>query len=285
MPRESRDGIFFVLPSLIVLFVLTVYPLAYTLYLSFHEYGRKTSFQAVFVGLENFAEALGDDLFRTAFINTLVFVAGATSLELLVGLGLALLLSSNVRAKRYLVGIILVPMMLPTVVISSFWRIMYHTELGVINAILGAIGLGPVNWLGNPDTAMLSLILVDVWQYSPFSFIVFYAAINSIPVHLIESAKVDGASSYQIFRHIILPSIKKYILIVAMLRIIDTFRIFDKVFALTGGGPGNSTETLSFVIYKEAFRYYNFGYSSAEAVIMLLAVLLIIAAYIRAIVR
>jgi len=282
---KPREGLFFIVPSLVFLVLLTVYPLAYTFYLSLHEYGRKTSFQAVFVGLENFIEALNDDLYRIAFINTIIFVAGATSLEMILGLALALLLSSNIRAKKYLVGIVLVPMMLPTVVISSFWRIMYHTELGVINAILSSIGVGPVNWLGDPSTAMLSLILVDVWQYTPFSFIIFYAAINSIPVHLIESAKVDGASPYQVFRHVILPSIKKYVFIVAMLRIIDTFRIFDKVFALTGGGPGNSTETLSFVIYKEAFRYYNFGYSSAEAVIMLLAVFLIIVAYIRAIMR
>ena len=279
--RDEHIGFLFTLPAFSIMILLTFYPILHTLYLSFNEMSRETGFRMVFIGLENFFKVFNDSLYRTAFINTLLFVLGATALEVALGLLLALVLSTEFRGKKYVTGLILLPMMLPTVVICSFWRIMYHTELGIINAMLRLLGFGPVNWLGSPSLAMLSLIIVDLWQYTPFTFIILYAGINSIPTSLLEAAQIDGATSLQLLKHIVLPLIKKYILIVAMLRIIDTFRIFDKVFALTGGGPGNATETLSFVIYKNAFRYYNFGYAAAEAVLMLVAVLMIISVYIK----
>lgn len=279
--RNEYIGLLFIAPALFMLLLLAVYPIIDVVFLSLHKVDVFAGFKLIYLGLQNYINAFKDDLFRTAFINTLQFVIGATALEVFLGLLLALVFSIEFRSRNRLVPLIVMPMMLPTVVICSFWRIMYHTEFGVINALLKLIGLPPVNWLGDMRTAMLAIIIVDVWQYTPFAFLVIYAGIQSIPQSVINAALVDGASLPQIARYIVLPLIKRHILIVAMLRVIDTFRIFDKVFALTGGGPGNATEVLSFVIYKNAFRYYEFGYAASQAVIMLVTVLVIITVYLK----
>ncbi len=274
-------GLVFIAPAALILLTLAVYPIVDVVFLSFHKVDVYAGFKLIYNGLSNYARLIADNLFRTAFINTLQFVVGATVLEVLLGLLLAVAFSIEFRGREKIVPLIVMPMMLPTIVISSFWRIMYHTEFGIINAMLKLIGLPPVNWLGDVRTAMLSIIIVDVWQYTPFAFLVIYAGIQSIPPSIINAALVDGATLPQITRYIVLPLVKRHILVVAMLRIIDTFRIFDKVFALTGGGPGNATEVLSFIIYKNAFRYYDFGYAAAQAVIMLAVVLTIIITYIK----
>ena len=279
--RNEYIGLLFIAPALFMLLLLAVYPIIDVVFLSLHKVDVFAGFKLIYLGLQNYINAFKDDLFRTAFINTLQFVIGATALEVFLGLLLALVFSIEFRGRNRLVPLIVMPMMLPTVVICSFWRIMYHTEFGVINALLKLIRLPPVNWLGDMRTAMLAIIIVDVWQYTPFAFLVIYAGIQSIPQSVINAALVDGASLPQIARYIVLPLIKRHILIVAMLRVIDTFRIFDKVFALTGGGPGNATEVLSFVIYKNAFRYYEFGYAASQAVIMLVTVLVIITVYLK----
>lgn len=271
----------FIAPVAVTLFLLTLYPLLNVIVLSLYEIDVLAGFKASFVGFLNYSNALADELFRVSYINTLKFVLGATALEVALGLLLAVLFSIEFRGRKGLVPLIIVPMMLPTIVISSFWRIMYHTEFGVVNSLLRLVGVGPVNWLGDPGIAMLSIVIVDVWQYTPFAFLVIYAGVQSIHSSLIEAALVDGAGFIQTLRHVVLPLVKRYVLIVAMLRIIDTFRVFDKVFALTGGGPGNSTEVLSFIIYKTGFRYYEFGYAASQAVLMLVSVLAVITLYLK----
>lgn len=279
--RDEHIGLVFIAPALLVLLILATYPIIDVVFLSLHKVDVLAGFKLIYLGLQNYINAFSDDIFRTAFINTLQFVIGATALEVFLGLLLAIIFSIEFHGKNKLIPLIVMPMMLPTIVISSFWRIMYHTEFGIINALLKLVGLPPVNWLGDIRTAMLAIIIVDAWQYTPFAFLVIYAGIQSIPPSIINAALVDGASLPQITRYIILPLIKRHILVVAMLRIIDTFRIFDKVFALTGGGPGNATEVLSFIIYKNAFRYYEFGYAASQAVIMLVTVLAIIIVYLK----
>jgi len=279
--KDEHIGLLFIAPALLVLLALVAYPIIDVILLSLHKVDVLEGFKRTYIGLQNYINALSDSLLHTAFINTLEFVIGATVLEVLLGLLLATIFSIEFRGRDKLVPLIIVPMMLPIIVISSFWRIMYHTEFGIINALLKLVGLPPVNWLGDTHTAMLAIIIVDVWQYTPFAFLIIYAGIQSIPPSIIDAALVDGASLPQIIRHIVLPLVKRYILVVAMLRIIDTFRIFDKVFALTGGGPGSSTEVLSFVIYKNAFRYYEFGYAASQAVIMLATVLAIVTVYLK----
>jgi len=170
--------------------------------------------------------------------------------------------------------------MLPTIVVCSFWRILMHTEFGVLNAMIKLLGFKPINWLGSSNIALWSIVLVDLWQYTPFVFLILYAGAISIPRHIFEAAIIDGANRLQIIRYHVIPFLKPYIVIVALLRIIDTFRIFDKVYALTAGGPGNATEVLTFLIYKIAFRYYEFGLGSAQAIIMLCIVLIVVCFYI-----
>jgi len=279
--NEKFTGFLLLVPALSVMILLTVYPIIYTIYLSFFKVDVGVTVERYFIGFLNYVNSLDDYLFRVSFINTVTFVLGATLLEVLLGLFFALVVMWEFKGRRYVIPIIVLPMMLPTVVICSFWRIMYHTEFGILNALLKLIGFKGVNWLGDPNIAMFSIILVDLWQYTPFVFLILLAGIISIPKEIFEAAEIDGASKLQLLRYIVLPRIKGHIVVVALFRVIDTFRIFDKVFALTGGGPGVSTETLTFTIYKNAFRYYSFGYGAAQAVLMLITVLIIIAIYLK----
>ncbi|RLE56698.1 MAG: sugar ABC transporter permease [Thermoprotei archaeon] len=277
--KQHHIGLLLALPAIIVMALLTLYPIIYVFYLSLHKVSFYPKLTFEFVNIANYLSALSNRLFRISFLNTLLFVFGATVSEVALGLVFALIFAWEFYGRKYIAPLVILPMMLPTIVVCSFWRIMLHTEFGVLNAILTACNLPKINWLGDPRVAMWSIVLVDVWQYTPFVFLILYTSILSIPREIYEAAMIDGANRLQLTRYHILPLLKPQIVVVALLRIIDTFRVFDKVYALTAGGPGNATEVLTFVIYKTAFRYYDFGLGSAEAVIMLATVLTIVMLY------
>ena len=165
-------------------------------------------------------------------------------------------------------------MLLPPITVALTWKMMYDYNYGVINFIVEVFGGKAIEWLNSPKIALFSIILTDIWQWSPFAFLVIFAYLQSLPQDIYESADVDGANYLQKLRYITLPLIKPAIFLTALLRTIDTFRVFDKVYVMTGGGPGNSTETISFYIYRNAFRYFQIGYSSSIAIIMVAIVLL-----------
>lgn len=268
------------IPSLILFIFLTVYPLVNSMYLSFHQYAYIEG-EFHYIGFGNYARLLNDELFVTSIINTLRFVILATFSETLLGLGLALLFNFKFKGKKLMLPIVILPMMVPTMVVCAIWAIIYDYEFGIINSIIEAIGFGRVRWLSDPRFAMESLVLVDIWQWTPFAFLILLAGLQSIPEDLYEAAKVDGSTKFQVFKNITLPLLKPHVLLVILLRTIDTFRIFDKVYALTRGGPGHVTETITYFIYREGFYYFNLGYSTAASVIMLLLVLLVSAIYIK----
>ncbi len=279
--RGSKWGWLFTLPALGVLAFLTIFPIIYNFYLSLHE--TKISYMRIeylWKGLENFNKIFSDALFWRALLNTLYFMGVATAAEVLLGLGFALLFKAKIAGKEKIVPALLLPMMLPTIVVTAFWKTLLHPDFGAINSILEMIGLPKVNWLGDPAVAMNSIILIDVWQWTPFVFIFLYASLQTIPRELEEAAMVDGASQAQIIRSIIIPLLRPYILIVVLLRLIDTFRLFDKVYALTGGGPGTATESLTLIVYRYAFGYHMFGYAAALSLLMLGIISVIIAIYI-----
>jgi multiple sugar transport system permease protein len=268
------------LPALIVMLWLTLYPMITVFLTSFQNYnyisGRRS-----WIGLGNYKNILADQVFLTSFKNTIVYCFSTTFLEVSLGTVLALVFYGNFRGKSVFTILLILPMMLSTMVVSSVWKTLFHYDIGLLNTILSRIGLVRVGWLIDPHIALWSIVLVDVWQWTPFAFIVMQAGLLSIPQEVFEASVVDGASYRQRLFMITLPILKDQILLLCLLRTIDTFKVFAKVFALTAGGPGNATETTSLFVYREAFQYFNLGRSSAASMITLAAVVLMSIFYLR----
>ncbi len=267
-------------PALAVMLWLTVYPMLTVLFTSFQNYNYISGVRR-WTGLSNFADILSDKLFLASFANTLEYCLAATAIEVLLGIILALVFYGNFRGKSGFMILVILPMMLSTMVVSSVWKTLYHYDIGLLNNTLAAFGLPRAGWLVDPKMALWSLVLVDVWQWTPFAFIVVQAGLASVPQEIFEASVVDGASYRQTLFRITLPILRDQILLLCLLRTIDTFKVFSKVFALTKGGPGNSTETTSYFIYREAFQYFKLGRSSAASMITLAAVALVSVVYLR----
>ncbi len=265
--NRKEGGYRFVAPALVLLALITIYPAAYVLYLSLH---RKLLIFDIsrFIGLGNFLFLLRDDRFWNALKNTASFTSVSVGLELILGLSIALLLNRAFRLKGFVRAVVLIPWAIPTVVSARMWEWLYNTDFGLLNFLLGA----KINWLGSPLWAIHAAILMDVWKTTPFVVILITAGLQVIPRELIQSAKIDGAGSWAIFRKITLPLLKPVILVVLIFRTLDAFRIFDAVYVLTGGGPANTTETLSIYAYKVLFQTLQFGYGSALAAVVFLCV-------------
>lgn len=271
---ERRIHLWLLAPAAFLFFMLTVFPLIYNGYISFHHFALIRRVFS-FVGTQNYVRLSQDELFLSSILNTLWFVGLATATEVVLGTVLALLFNARLRGRRVMLPLVVLPMMLPTMVVCAVWAILYDFEFGFLNNLLRSLGLGPVLWLSNPRIAMASIVLVDIWQWTPFVLLLILAGLQSIPDFLYEAAQIDGATGFQRFRYITLPLLSFQIRLAILLRIIDTFRIFDKVYAMTGGGPGYSTETISLYIFREGFRYFNLGYAAAASVVMVLLVLMI----------
>ena len=267
-------------PALAVVLWLTVYPMISVLITSFQNYDYISGVRD-WVGIQNFVDIVKDDLFQASFRNTIVYCLSSTAIEVVLGIVLALIFYGNFKGKSFFMILLIMPMMLSTMVVSSVWKTLYHYDIGLLNNTLAALGLGRVGWLIDPKMALWSLVLVDVWQWTPFAFIVAQAGLSSIPQEIFEAAVVDGTTYRQRLFRITLPIMKDQIFLLCLLRTIDTFKVFSKVFALTRGGPGNATETTSFFIYREAFQYFKFGRSSAASMITLLAVVAVSVVYLR----
>jgi multiple sugar transport system permease protein len=254
-------------PALLVLLALSIYPLLYAVRVSFQT-GVGQSAQWT---LRNFARLASDGFFLSALSHTFVYAVAALALEFLLGLGLALLLNREMRGRSLWRATLLVPLMLPPVVVGVVWRLMLNPNFGAINGTLKGLGLNTeaLTWTASPGLALASVIAVDVWQWTPFVFLVLLAGLQAIPQEPYEAARIDGSSSWQTFRHITLPLLKPAILIALLLRTIDLLRVFDQIFILTEGGPGFATETISLYIYRAAFRFGNFGYAAAMSFVLL----------------
>ncbi|WP_439496568.1 carbohydrate ABC transporter permease [Bosea sp. (in: a-proteobacteria)] len=255
-------------PAILLLGGLTLYPLGRTLALSAFatDYGFAG---ATFVGLENYRDLLGDRFFRQAVLNTVVFTLAATVIELALGLGLALLLDKAFAGRSLVMTLLLAPFVLSTMVVTAIWRAWFHYDLGYLNNLLRAVGLPAVSWLFDPSLALWSIVLVDVWQSTPFAFLILLAGLRLIPRDVYEAARIDGAGPWRRFVDMTLPLLAPYLVIVALLRSVDSFKLFDKVYAMTGGGPGNATETISLYVFRQGFRFFDIGMASAAAVVMI----------------
>src|ERR1044072_9243257 len=277
--REWLLPALFIAPALAVLLSLSIYPLICSITISLQ---KETSSGVVWT-LGNFTRLFSDNFFLTAMVHTLVYAVAALSCEFLLGLGLALLLNAKMRGRGLFRASLLVPMMLPSVVVGVVWRLMLNPDFGAINGTLRRFGLKTesLTWTASPKLAMLSVIAVDVWQWTPFVFLVLLAGLQAIPEEPYEAALIDGSSRWQTFWHVTLPLLKPSILIVLLLRTMDLLRVFDQIFILTEGGPGFATETISLYIYRTAFRFFDFGYAAAMSFVLLALTNVISAVYIK----
>jgi multiple sugar transport system permease protein len=278
MKREGGNR--FVLPALALLSVITVYPVLYVVYLSAH---RKLLIFNIssFIGFENYQFLLRDDRFWNALKNTLYFTGVSVSLELFLGLCIAILLDRPFRGKGLARAVMLIPWAIPTVVSARMWEWMYNTDFGLLNYLLGI----RINWLGSPFWALNAAIFMDVWKTTPFVAILLIAGLQVIPGEVYQAARVDGAGRWQIFRKITMPLLMPAILIVLLFRTLDAFRVFDAIYVLTGGGPANTTETLSVYAYKVLFQTLQFGYGSTLSIVVFLCVGVMSIVYINLLTR
>lgn len=234
-----------------------------------------TGLEGSFVGLDHFRRIASDALLWKALANTAVITAIAVSLELVLGLGAALAVHGSTGSPRASLGktmfrnILIMPMVLPPIAVAIVWRLMYDTNYGVINGFLSYFGLGPVPWLSDPALAVVSLILTDAWQWTPFMFLVLLAGLTALPEEPYEAAMIDGASAWQQFRDLTLPLLRPVILVAVLIRMMDCLRLFDTVYVLTRGGPGNATETISYFIYRTAYENFDLGYAAAVSFLTL----------------
>jgi len=263
-------------PAALFVAGVALLPVLFTLWLSLR---RQLPIFGVsrFVGFENYRFLLEDGRFWSASAHTGYFVLFSVTLELALGLGIALLLRQRFPGRGVACALVLLPWAVPSVVAARFWEWIFNSDYGVLNYLLGT----SVNWLGDPRWALPAAILADVWKTTPFVALLLLAGLQVIPEELYRAARIDGANSLQAFRRITLPLLMPVILLVLLFRTMDAARIFDLIFVLTGGGPANRTETLVVYAYKLLYRTLQFGYGSAVAVTTFLFILALSLAYLR----
>ncbi|XQY91599.1 carbohydrate ABC transporter permease [Metabacillus sp. HB246100] len=279
MSKSHRMTFLFLLPAIVIFLLFTVYPLLYALFTSFFDLNYLKG-DRFFLGLENYKNVLSDQVFWVAVRNTVLFVLVAVTLEVIVGVIVALLFNVQFKGVSIIRSIVLLPMLLPPITVALTWKMMYEYDYGVINYILTSFGLPAIEWLSSPSWAMISIIITDVWQWTPFVFLIILASLQGIPKELYESAQVNGANAWQCTRFVTLPLIKPAIFLVLLLRTIETFQVFEKMYVLTGGGPGNATETITFYIYRYGFKYFETGYATAATIIMVGIIVILSLGYI-----
>jgi len=271
--KSKKTGIFMLLPSVILLFLLTTLPFAYLLFLGFCRWDLTVMKSPRFVGISNYLSVMQDKNFWNALRVTLIFVTGGVTIETFLGLGIALLLNKNLPGRRLIRGTVLLPMMITPAVIGLIWRILYHPQFGLINYFLNEILKIPSPlWLANPKLALYSLIIVDIWEWTPFMALTILAGLQALPHEPYEAGKIDGGSNLQLLWYITLPRLRPIILIGVSFRIVTTFRWFDTFYVMTSGGPGRATESLVYYSFTNAFFYFKMGYASTIAIIVLIFV-------------
>lgn len=263
----------YVLPALLFVLLMMVLPVLYTVRLSFFEWSMSAVSPPVFVGFANYAALFKDERFWDATVNTFYFTIVALAIEVTLGLAVALLLNRKFKGKNVAKTVMLLPMVATPVAMGMVWMLMYEPSIGAANMLLKAIGLEPQLFLASMTQVIPSLILVDVWQWTPMVSLILLAGLSTLPTDPYESADVDGANAWQKFIHITLPLLMPTIIIATMLRLIDVLKTYDIIYATTQGGPNLKSETLNIYGYVLGFQYFKFGYASALLVVFFLIVL------------
>ena len=262
------------LPAVVLFVALTVYPVANLVRMSVStiEFAQAREIWT-FTPLRNLELLRADEVVPPALRNTVLFVVAAVAIEMVLGLALALLVAGVSRGKGLVRTVMILPILVPPVAIGSVWKLMYNYDFGIFNQALIALGLSPANWLGSTSLALWSVVLVDVWHWVPFVFLILFAAVEALPIDVLEAARVDGATKWQLVRKVMLPLLKPAIVVALLFRTILAFKVFDEVYLLTSGGPGTSTELVTLHLYKVFFEQNQLGYGALLSLALIAAIL------------
>lgn len=267
----------FVAPCILIILLVTIFPTIYSFGLSLTKWEISLP-DRPFIGLGNYAALIRDARFRNSILITAVLVVVGVGVEMLLGFGLGQILSVKMKGKRIIVAALLLPVMVMPIVVGYTWRLLWDAMYGPINQIIGWIIGRPfqIAWLAKTPTAIFAILVTEIWQWTPFMFLVFLSGIVSLDTEIFEAADIDGASSWEKLRFMTIPLLRPIIIVALLIRGLDALKFFDVIFALTGGAPGNSTETISFYIYKTGYQFFRLGYGAAASFILLIALIIII---------
>ncbi|CAN5878582.1 sugar ABC transporter permease [soil metagenome] len=263
--RRRRRYLLFIVPAILVTIAVIIFPWIYTIFMSLHEW--KVGSARHWVGLENYVNLLEDTRFREAIGRTFFFTALAVVFPVILGVAAAVIFHQEFPWRGLFRVLFMMPMIATPVAIALVWTMMFHPQLGVLNYLLSQVGLPPSLWVYSPDTVIPSLVLIETWQWTPLVMLIVLGGLASLPTEPIESAVVDGANPFQIFRHITLPLVLPFIMVAVVLRTIDALKAFDTIFAITQGGPGTASETINIYLYLQAFAFFRIGHASAVVVV------------------
>lgn len=274
--NQKKVALMLVLPAIVLFLVMTIYPFVYMIYTSLTNLDLSKVGTGQFIGLKNYIEIFQDPLARSSIGFTVMLVVIAVPVEILLGLGLSYLIRGLV-GEKIMRSLLLIPMMVPAAVGGFGWKMLYNFMFGPINYFLSLFGLQPIAWFGQSNYAQLAILIIDIWQWTPFVFLIIYAALQALPKDIIDAGKVDGANGWRLFMHIELPLLRPILYVTLLLRVIDVLKTFDIIYMTTYGGPGSATSTWSFYAYKVGVSYgWNIGYGSALSVILLIVSILLV---------
>ena len=269
--RHERKLLWFIAPAVILIAAVIVFPWAFTLWMSLFDW--RIGSKASFVGLDNYLALATNKRFIEAIGHTFYFTLLAVVLPLVFGTMAALVFHKKFPLRGFLSGTFILPMMATPVAVALVWTMMFHPQQGVLNYLLSLVGLPPSLWVYSPTLVIPSLVLVEIWHWTPLVMLIVLGGLAALPTEPYESARLDGASEWQLFRYITLPLVAPFIAVAAVIRTIDALKTFDTIYVITSGGPGTASETINLYLYLQAFAFYNIGTASAVVVVFFVIVL------------
>jgi multiple sugar transport system permease protein len=271
--RRRRSYYFFILPALVVVGLVIIFPWLFTLYMSAFDW--KIGSAAHFVGLDNYTSLVTNKRFIESVVHTFYFTVLAVVAPLLLGTAAAMIFHREFPLRGVLRGVFIMPMMATPVAVALVWTMMFHPQQGVLNYLLSLVGIPASLWVYSPTLVIPSLVLVEIWHWTPLVMLIVLGGLAALPTEPYESARLDGASEWQLFRHITLPLVAPFLMVAAVIRTIDALKTFDTIYVITGGGPGTASETINLYLYLQAFAFYNIGNASAVVVVFFVIVLVL----------
>lgn len=275
MTKENWTGLAFIAPAMVLLFIFLFIPFFMTIGYSFTNYNILKPAKTEFVGIKNFIRLTQDTVFLKSIVNTFVFVILVVPLQVCLALGLALLVNRKMRGITIYRLAFFAPTVLSLVVVSILWKYIYNPNNGLLNSLLGSIGLGPFQFLNDPSTAMLCIVILSAWQGCGFQMMIFLSGLQDIPQYLYEAAAVDGATKWDQFWHITIPGLKNITVFISLSIVVSAFQLIIQPMMMTAGGPQNATMTIVYEIYQTGFKYNKMGYGSAMALVFTVMVLIL----------
>jgi multiple sugar transport system permease protein len=283
---ERHIGWLLVAPAVVLILALTIYPLIYSVWVAFVNYDFEIPGHA-FVGLQNFRQVVADPIARWSLLNTAILSVACVAVEFLLGLMLALAMVKPFRGRALIMPLLIVPLFISPVIVGQFWSLLLQQPYGPTNYLLGKLLGAPVqiSWLTQTPWNFIAIITADVWQWTPFMFVILLAGLTSIAPEIFEAAELDGATPWQTFHHVTLPLLTPIILLAITFRLLDAVKLFDVIYVMTGGGPGSSTYTASFYLYQIGFQQFHLSKATAGSWIFLILSAVIIAVLVRRLLR